>query len=369
VAKHETGRHAPFKDELSAVLGTVMRGAEDDECVGVVSAAFGTKSHVVEVHENRVGTAWNDAPAAVPPHDFAPDGWRDVLSRSRRALHAWRGVHRVCFCVALGVGSRLHLGSMVHLGGIAHVGSMVNVGGIADVGCIAQAGRTLDVGTMATDVGICSGGRRNATQVLCVAAGHLHNFRTDERELTIALLPTAAAFLADVERYLIGCAAGVARATQHMSGHEKDRRIVIHGTAELAAKLRHRFPEGRESLGQDFESQDMRRRGRVTRLTRSIPEAVSRHELFDLAQASPSCDREPLVLVVGHGYAGELADRRPVEDAVSQGLVDFGEPIERFGHAQALGSPASGVSEKPFDVTGEASETELKMSSGFESRA
>jgi hypothetical protein len=90
VANDETGRYAAFKDELSAVLGTVMRGTEDDELVGVVSAAFGTELHVVDVHKHRVGTAENDAPAAVSPHDLAAHGGWHLLSRSRRALHPWR---------------------------------------------------------------------------------------------------------------------------------------------------------------------------------------------------------------------------------------------------------------------------------------
>jgi hypothetical protein len=51
---------------------------------------------------------------------------------------------------------------------------------------------------------------RHATQVLCVAAGHLHDFRTHEREFTVALLPTSTAFLADRERDLVWRAAGVA---------------------------------------------------------------------------------------------------------------------------------------------------------------
>jgi hypothetical protein len=252
VANYDTSRHAAFKDELSAVLGPVMRGAEDDEFVGVVSAALGTELQVVDVHKNRVGTAWNDTPAAVPPHDLAAHGRRHILSRPRRAPHYWRRAHGVCFCVAAHVGTRL-----LHWESIADVRS------------------TLDVGAMATHVGSCSGGRWHATQVLRVAAGHLHNFRAYERGLTIALLPTAAAFLADVERNLIGCAARFAGAAQHMSGHEKERGIVVHRTAELASELRNRFPKRRVGLCQDFEPKDVRRRRRIARLTRSVTEAVS----------------------------------------------------------------------------------------------
>jgi hypothetical protein len=151
-----------------------------------------------------------------------------------------------------------------------------------------------------------------------------------------------------------------------MPGHEKERRIVIHRTSEFAAKLRHRFSESGEGLRQDLEPKDVLRRGRVTRITRPITGPMSRHEIFDLAHVSPLGDPEPLVLVLAHGHAGEFPHGRPTEGAVSQGLVHLGEPFERFGHAQALGSPVRRVSEKSFDVLRESGETELKMSSGFE---
>jgi hypothetical protein len=82
MTKHETSRHAALDEELPAVHGTVVRSTEHDECVSVVIAALGAKPKVVEVHEHRVGTAWNDAPAAIPPHHLASHRRRHVLSRS-----------------------------------------------------------------------------------------------------------------------------------------------------------------------------------------------------------------------------------------------------------------------------------------------
>jgi hypothetical protein len=222
------------------------------------------------------------------------------------------------------------------------------------------------VGRIATRVRRGSGWR-HMTQVLRIAAGHLHDFRTHERESTVALLPTAVALFANGKRNLVGRAARFAGATECMSGHEKERRIVIHRAAKLAAKLGDRFSESREGLRQDLEPQDVPRRGWMTRLTRPVTETVPRHEVFDLAHASPSCDPEPLMLVLGHRHAGEFPHGRPVEGAVSQSLVELGQALERFRHAQTLAGPARCVSEESFDVLRESREAKLMMGSGFKS--
>jgi hypothetical protein len=338
---HETGRHAAFEDELPAVLGTVMRGAEDHEGVRVVIAALGAKLHVVQIKEHPVSTTWNDAPAAVAPHDLATHGRRHVLSCPRRSRrHRRRGP-----AVATGAKTHVSMG-LLFLGRITHVNRITHVGRITHV---------------------ARGRRRDATQMLRVAAGHLHNFRAHGYGFAVALLPTAAAFLADRERDLIVRAARVAGATKHMPRHEQKPCVVIDGTARLAAKLHHRFSKGRERLRRDLEPQDVRRGRPIPWRIRPITEVVSRNELFDLAQTSPFCDREPLVLVLRHGHAGQFPHRRPIERPVSQGLVEFGEPLERFSHPQALGGPARGISEEPFDVFGEGGEANLKVRAGSES--
>jgi hypothetical protein len=49
MAKHETSRRAAFDDELPAMLCTMMRGAEDDDCIGIVIAALGAKVKMVQI--------------------------------------------------------------------------------------------------------------------------------------------------------------------------------------------------------------------------------------------------------------------------------------------------------------------------------
>jgi hypothetical protein len=45
-------------------------------------AALGAKLNVVQIQEIPMPTAWHDAPPAIPPHDGAPHGRRNILPRA-----------------------------------------------------------------------------------------------------------------------------------------------------------------------------------------------------------------------------------------------------------------------------------------------
>ena len=83
MSKDETGGDSAFDDELSAMLSPVMSGAQGDERVGIVIAAFGAQDDVVEVEKNCVAAAGHHAPSVIASHDFAAHGGWDVLVGAR----------------------------------------------------------------------------------------------------------------------------------------------------------------------------------------------------------------------------------------------------------------------------------------------
>jgi hypothetical protein len=72
VPKYQTGRHATLDNELSAMDRAVVSTAQDGQRVRVVIATFGARHHVMNVHEYRLSTSWNDAPSSIAPHHQAP---------------------------------------------------------------------------------------------------------------------------------------------------------------------------------------------------------------------------------------------------------------------------------------------------------
>src|SRR5258706_10735407 len=94
--------------------------------------------------------------------------------------------------------------------------------------------------------------------------------------------------------------------------------------------------------------------GRITR-------PVTRYHLFDLPGRATLRRLQPLSLVVGRGHARELTRRRPGDGTVAQRLIELGQPLEGFGHAETFLRPAGAIAKEAFDVFGEAAESEVVM--------
>src|SRR5882672_3463850 len=88
MSKDETGGDPALDDELPSMLSSVVRGAQGDEHVGIMVAAFGARDDVVEIQKNRVAAAGHDAASAVAAKDFATHGRWDVLVGATRASRA-----------------------------------------------------------------------------------------------------------------------------------------------------------------------------------------------------------------------------------------------------------------------------------------
>src|SRR5262249_48784389 len=143
MAKFETGRDAPFDEELPTMDGAMVRRAQDDQSIWIVVGAFGTKPYVVNVEKNSVSAAWDDTLSVISAHDLAPDRRGNVLARS-----SWRRGGHDAFAT--------------------HVGAMWNV-----------------------------------SNALSVAAGRLHGCCIDHHRLPRRILPPATALFANRQRHLI----------------------------------------------------------------------------------------------------------------------------------------------------------------------
>jgi hypothetical protein len=146
VAEAETGGDSSLDSQLTSVLRPMVRGTKENESILVVVPSFRAKHDVMEVDERGVPTSRNHAPAAVAPHDLASNRRWYVLMSS-----PWR--HRDAVAATFPFGS-------------PHVGRR---------------------------------GRINVTQVLRIAAGHLHDFRSYFDLLAPPSLPPASTTLADRE--------------------------------------------------------------------------------------------------------------------------------------------------------------------------
>jgi hypothetical protein len=80
------------------MLGSMMRGAQDNEPVRIVIATLGAKLDVVQIQKDSLATTRNDAPSSIAPHDETAHGRWHVLPSA-----AWSDAH---------VGRRLVLASV-----------------------------------------------------------------------------------------------------------------------------------------------------------------------------------------------------------------------------------------------------------------
>ena len=79
VLKTKARRSAAGDDEQTVVHGAMMRRAEHDEVIGVVTAALRAQLEVVHVDEGRVPAPGDDAAALVAAEDVTAERWRDCL--------------------------------------------------------------------------------------------------------------------------------------------------------------------------------------------------------------------------------------------------------------------------------------------------
>ena len=77
--KTKARRSAAGDDEPAEVDGAVVRRAEHDEMIDVVTAAVRAQLEVVHVDKNRVPAPRDDAAALVPAEDVTAERWRDGL--------------------------------------------------------------------------------------------------------------------------------------------------------------------------------------------------------------------------------------------------------------------------------------------------
>jgi hypothetical protein len=88
MANDETRRHATFDDQLSPMLGSMVRGAQENEPVRIVIAALGAKLDMVQIQENSLATTRDDAPSSIAPHDETPHGrWHVLPSAACSGAH------------------------------------------------------------------------------------------------------------------------------------------------------------------------------------------------------------------------------------------------------------------------------------------
>ena len=76
--------HAAYDHERAFVQRAVVRAAERDQILGVVTAAVGARLQMVNINERAVRTPWHSAAVPVSPEHTTPHRWRDVLRSALR---------------------------------------------------------------------------------------------------------------------------------------------------------------------------------------------------------------------------------------------------------------------------------------------
>jgi hypothetical protein len=90
ISKHKARGSASFDHELPPMHGAVMCGADHDQPVGIMVAAFGARPQMMDVHEGRMAATPDRTASIVAPHDQVTYGRRHVLRRVGRAQSGLR---------------------------------------------------------------------------------------------------------------------------------------------------------------------------------------------------------------------------------------------------------------------------------------
>jgi hypothetical protein len=199
------------------------------------------------------------------------------------------------------------------------------------------------------------------TDVLRVAVGHRHDLAADRDGLAAAELFTSAAGVADGERDLIGGAAVIPGASQHVTSHREQRGIVVEPTARRASQRSQGVAKQGERLGGDLEAQHARARPRLLRLVWGIARAPAGHELFELADGLAAGGREPCLFGLSHGHPRQLAYRAPADLPCVERSSELGQVLESFRDPQLFPSRARSVSEHALDIFGKTPMTEMNV--------
>jgi hypothetical protein len=178
------------------VLCAVVRSAQRDERVWIVSASFRAKDDVVEIEKDGVATSWNDAPPSVAPHDLATNCWRNVLVGARASTLAT---------------------VFTHVGGVSGSGA----------------------------------------DVLGIATRHLDDGGVDLELLPPPLLPASVAFATDGDSDLIAGSTFIGGTTEDVTRHEQQGGVFVDWCIGLSAQPAYGFAEGCEGLGGHLHAQDV----------------------------------------------------------------------------------------------------------------
>jgi hypothetical protein len=196
---------------------------------------------------------------------------------------------------------------------------------------------------------------------LDVTACHLDDLRSDLNRLAPPLLPAALALVAHGHQYLVIGSTLVARTPEHLTRHEQQRGVLIERVVRLAPKFGDCFAEGGERFGADLHPKDVSSERRMWGVAGQISGRMTRHQLFDLADALAASRFEPGSLTRGRSHAGEFPGGGPKDCALAKGKLQLGQAFERFSYAKPFLSPAWAIAEHSFDVFAEAGEAEMNV--------
>jgi hypothetical protein len=192
VPEGESARHAAIDPQAAVMRPVMMSAAEHDQPLRIVVASLTLEIDVVDVDEHGLRAARYGAAPAVAEHHRAADGRRDGLARPCRL-----GLLGCC---------RSHVGGLPEL------------------------------------------------DPLRIAGGGGNRLRLERGPLPVALLPAAAAVLADADHELLARSAGIARTHEDLARHQQQQSIIVEARVRLATQLRDRLAEGRQSGGADLEA-------------------------------------------------------------------------------------------------------------------
>jgi hypothetical protein len=254
VADPEPGRNFSVDAQPTAVHGAVVRAAQDHQIVRIIAATLRSQLQMVNIDVSCIAATWNDAATSISPKDFATDRRRRLLCGALTLRATWshaRSTTPLRVSVALRefvVGARVGVALREFV-----VGARVGPREFVAVTRLGMDFRKF-VGNAGVTVWGASGGtvRVRDWEFLGVAVTHLDDCRIELDQFAIRVLKAAPTVLALGHHHLVTGAAGIARATQHLTRHREQGRVIIQPVGAALLKDSHCFAKRRQRFGADF---------------------------------------------------------------------------------------------------------------------